>query len=47
MKVPQRDPRAARAFGAVGRHTGRQFTVSAIVERIDRPYAIVIADSGR
>jgi len=39
-----RDPRAAQAFGAAGRDRAREFTVSAVVERIERLYASAIAE---
>jgi glycosyltransferase involved in cell wall biosynthesis len=39
-----RDPRTATAFGAAGRDRARQFTVSAVAERIERLYASAIAD---
>jgi glycogen(starch) synthase len=38
-----RDPRAAKAFGAAGRDRAREFTVSAVAERIERLYASAIA----
>jgi glycosyltransferase involved in cell wall biosynthesis len=38
------DPRAAQAFGAAGRDRARAFTVSAVVERIERLYASAIAE---
>jgi glycogen(starch) synthase len=37
-----RDPQAARTFGAAGRNRAREFTVSAVVERIERTYASAI-----
>jgi len=40
-----RDPRAAQAFGAAGRDRAREFTVSAVVERIERLYASAIAEA--
>jgi glycogen synthase len=40
-----RDPRAAQAFGAAGRDRAREFTVSAVVERIERLYASAIAET--
>jgi glycosyltransferase involved in cell wall biosynthesis len=40
-----RDPRAAKAFGAAGRDRAREFTVSAVVERIERLYASAIAEA--
>jgi glycosyltransferase involved in cell wall biosynthesis len=40
-----RDPRAAQAFGAAGRNRAREFTVSAVVERIERLYASAIAET--
>ena len=40
-----RDPRAAQAFGAAGRNRAREFTVSAVVGRIERMYASAIAES--
>ena len=33
----------SRAFGAAGRNRAREFTVSAVVERIERMYAGAIA----
>jgi glycogen(starch) synthase len=39
------DPRAAQAFGAAGRDRAREFTVSAVVERIERLYANAIAET--
>ena len=39
------DPRAAQAFGAAGRNRAREFTVSAVAERIERLYASVIAET--
>ena len=47
MKVLQRGPRAAQVFGAAGRNPVREFTVSAVVERIDRQYASAIAEPGK
>jgi glycogen synthase len=38
-----RDPRAAKAFGAAGRDRAREFTVSAVAERIERLYTSAIA----
>ena len=40
-----RDPRAAQGFGAAGRDRAREFTVSAVVERIERLYASAIAET--
>jgi glycogen synthase len=40
-----RDPRAAQAFGAAGRDRAREFTVSAVVERVERLYAGAIAET--
>ena len=40
-----RDPRAAQAFGAAGRNRAREFTVSAVVPRIERLYASAIAET--
>lgn len=37
------DPHRGRAFGAAGRDRAREFTVSAVVERIERMYAGAIA----
>jgi glycogen synthase len=37
------DPDRGRAFGAAGRDRAREFTVSAVVERIERMYAGAIA----
>jgi glycogen synthase len=37
------DPRTARAFGIAGRDRAREFTVSAVVERIERMYAEAVA----
>ena len=45
MKVLQRDPRAGQFFGATGRNPVREFTVSAVVERIDQPYASAVAET--
>jgi glycosyltransferase involved in cell wall biosynthesis len=39
------DPRAAQAFGAAGRDRAREFTVSAVVERIERLYASATAET--
>ena len=39
------DPQAAQAFGAAGRNRAREFTVSVVVERIERMYAGVIAET--
>ena len=39
------DPRRGRAFGAAGRDRAREFTVSAVVERIERMYAGAIAQT--
>jgi glycogen synthase len=38
-----RDPDSARAFGAAGRNRAREFTVSAVVEQIERMYEGAIA----
>ena len=38
------DPDKAQAFGVAGRDRAREFTVTAIVERIERMYADAIAD---
>jgi glycogen(starch) synthase len=40
-----RDPRAAQGFGAAGRDRAREFTVSAVVERIERLYTSAIAQT--
>jgi glycogen(starch) synthase len=40
-----RDPHAGRAFGVAGRNRAREFTVSVVVERIERMYAHVIAQT--
>ena len=40
-----RDPRAAQAFGAAGRNRAREFTVSAVAERVERLYASAIAET--
>jgi glycosyltransferase involved in cell wall biosynthesis len=40
-----RDPRAAQAFGAAGRDRAREFTISAVVERIERLYASAIGQN--
>jgi glycosyltransferase involved in cell wall biosynthesis len=40
-----RDPQGAQAFGAAGRDRAREFTVSAVVERIERLYAGAIAQT--
>jgi glycogen synthase len=40
-----RDPRAAQAFGAAGRDRAREFTVSAVVPRVERLYASAIAET--
>jgi glycogen synthase len=40
-----RDPRAAQAFGAAGRNRAREFTVGAVVERVERLYAAAIAET--
>lgn len=40
-----RDPLAAQAFGAAGRDRAREFTVSAVVERIERLYASAAAET--
>jgi len=42
-----RDPRAAKAFGVAGRNRARQFTVSAVVERVERLYASAITETGK
>ena len=39
------DPRRPPAFGAAGRDRAREFTVSAVVERIERMYAGAIAEA--
>jgi glycosyltransferase involved in cell wall biosynthesis len=39
------DPDRGRAFGAAGRNRAREFTVSAVVERIERMYAAAIAQT--
>jgi glycogen synthase len=39
------DPDSRRSFGAAGRDRARQFTVSAVVERIERMYAGAIAQT--
>jgi glycosyltransferase involved in cell wall biosynthesis len=39
------DPHRGRAFGAAGRNRAREFTVSAVVERIERMYAGAIAQT--
>jgi glycosyltransferase involved in cell wall biosynthesis len=39
-----RDPRAAQVLGAAGRNRAREFTVSAVAERIERLYASAIAE---
>jgi glycogen(starch) synthase len=39
------DPRRGREFGAAGRNRAREFTVSAVVERIERMYAGAIAQT--
>lgn len=39
------DPGAAQAFGTAGRNRAREFTVSAVVDRIERMYASVVADT--
>jgi glycogen(starch) synthase len=38
------DPQAAQSFGAAGRNRAREFTVSAVVERIERLYTSAIAE---
>ena len=40
-----RDPQAAQAFGAAGRNRAREFTVSAVAERVERLYASAIAEA--
>ena len=45
MKVLQRHPRAAQAFGAARRNPVCEFTVSANVECIERLYASAIAET--
>ncbi len=40
-----RDPQAAQAFGAAGRDRAREFTVSAVVERIECLYASATAET--
>jgi glycosyltransferase involved in cell wall biosynthesis len=40
-----RDPQGAQAFGAAGRDRAREFTVSAVVERIERLYVGAIAQT--
>ncbi len=42
-----RQPETARAFGVAGRERAREFTVSAVVARIEEMYAEVIARVGR
>jgi len=37
------DPLAAKAFGEAGRDRAREFTISAIVERIEQMYRDAIA----
>lgn len=37
------DPDRGRAFGAAGRDRAREFTVSTVVERIERMYVSAIA----
>jgi glycogen synthase len=44
MSSVLRDPRGAQAFGAAGRDRAREFTVSAVVPRIERLYADAIAE---
>ena len=39
------DPQTARAFGIAGRDRAREFTVSAVVERIERMYAGAVAET--
>ena len=39
------DPHRGRAFGAAGRNRAREFTVSAVVERIERMYVSAIAQT--
>ena len=39
------DPQAAQAFGAAGRDRAREFTVSVVVEQIERMYASVVAET--
>ena len=45
MKVLQCDPRAAQAFGAAGRNPVREFTVSAVIERVEQMYVSAIAET--
>jgi glycosyltransferase involved in cell wall biosynthesis len=40
-----RDPRAAQVLGTAGRNRAREFTVSAVVERVERMYASAIAEA--
>ena len=40
-----RDPQAAQAFGTAGRNRAREFTVSAVAERVERLYASAIAEA--
>ena len=40
-----RDPRAAQQLGTAGRNRAREFTVSAVVERVERMYASAIAEA--
>jgi glycogen(starch) synthase len=39
------DPHCGRAFGVAGRNRAREFTVSAVVERIERMYVTAIAQT--
>jgi glycogen(starch) synthase len=39
------DPDRGRAFGAAGRDRAREFTVSTVVERIERMYVSAIAQT--
>ena len=39
------DPQAAQALGTAGRNRAREFTVSVVVEQIERMYASVIAET--
>ena len=41
----ERSTSRGRAFGAAGRNRAREFTVSAVVERIERMYAGAIAQT--
>jgi glycosyltransferase involved in cell wall biosynthesis len=40
------DPQAAQAFGAAGRNRAREFTISAVIEKIEQMYAGAIATCG-